>query len=1393
MRKIIILLVFLIQLLNAYSQDDKISQIEQNPKSPEVAAFDRITDIPISEYSGNVNFSIPLYTITNGDLSVPISLDYQGSAIRVDQESTWVGLNWLLNAGGVITVRKAMHSARSGAYPGKYIKDWENLMNNTSYKTAYYTDFLVPYKVEALQPERGGFGENWFSTKKDLINDDTKESLTESKSDISSLLYTDILMYHNGEAPAYHAVFMGNSITFVYDQIKDECFETGNKKGYRIKDNIGSFKITDKNGVEYIFGEPEILMPQGQNIDNEFNVGEYSYYLTCVKSPTGRTIHFGYVDEGWYMPLRHISETLYDDKYPYQILKETKKLDVHLESAKWRYHLVRTISPYYKINKKRLYRIYSDSLMVTFNADTPREDLHVDFNRCINKLDNIEISKKEDGKMVLLKKYKFSHSYYRINTKGGNTLKDYWAQAATDPVYEEWYPNDDFMYKRLRLDKLQEIGSDGKAKPAYEFQYDTENLPCKNSAAQDYWGYYNGQENYNEAKGYHSLLPYPYGDTSDKVFSVMGMHECLSANRKSDISYATAGMLTTVRFPTGATVGFNYELNSFSNYQYLANKRIELEENYFNSYVLAQQAKTANSVHVYTTSGEYKKDPIVVYDRERSFVLAKTSIVNWRTEFVRKTAGSENVKWDDLTKCTILLQTVDTIVDPIGNPHEIISDTKVVRLNPSDTNTDSESIVYNQQLVLNSGKYKISVTRLKQDEEKNNSIKEIRSEITATSSNLTYEEYRRCLLGSLHRDEETLTKKTSSPYSNGTIKRVCVYDSNNKSYSIPGASCYNKYFLIDEPKWVEISVTHSKNGGSWKNILGHTVLLQEYGTTSMGNGYRCEYVSKTTPLHIEAEDTLKKGSLTCSKSIYLMPGRYNLCIVGKYEKNDGRYFNSTIADVTISSQKNIEESYGAGVRIASVTRSENSTERSVIKYSYVDNLNNTSGLLMSPAVFSREKLLIWQTDTTRIKERIMEYGGAPHTAKEIRYNIVSSDNISPNPSNVSYGRVVITHSCENESVKDKLVKNFHNRWTNMPDIMKKIEDPRNGFELSDSLYDAKGVLLKCSKTDYNLSLSKWRLINVVVENLYEGPNFSVGVNAIADYNPWKSAAGGGVMETYMYPSVQFHLSSTKTVTKSFEKADTMQQEHTIVYNDDCLLAKDSLSGSKDGEFFVTKYLYPKDYAGISWIDKLKDMYIIGNPLQIVNMYTSKGNEYVTGSQLIDYNTSGQPTGFYKLKTVKPIPVSEFVLSNQNGFSKTGFYKYKSAEYSRHYNLRMITENEDLMNSTVYLWGYSYMYPVAVIKGITQNQLYNAFSGADNVFAFEALEKPNISAESLYKKLSSIKGAMVTVYTYNPFVGMIECISPNGYKQSYEYDSFMRLKNTSGAWGVEKKYEYNYKK
>ena len=72
---------------------------DYTPKSPEAAAFDRVPDIPVSNYTGTLALSIPIYTITCGDIVLPISLDYQGGAIPVCQEATWVGLNWLLNAG----------------------------------------------------------------------------------------------------------------------------------------------------------------------------------------------------------------------------------------------------------------------------------------------------------------------------------------------------------------------------------------------------------------------------------------------------------------------------------------------------------------------------------------------------------------------------------------------------------------------------------------------------------------------------------------------------------------------------------------------------------------------------------------------------------------------------------------------------------------------------------------------------------------------------------------------------------------------------------------------------------------------------------------------------------------------------------------------------------------------------------------------------------------------------------------------------------------------------------------------------------------------------------------------------------------------------------------------
>ncbi len=49
--------------------------------SPNAAALGKYGDIPVSYHTGVPEISIPLYTITEGSLSVPISLSYHSSGI----------------------------------------------------------------------------------------------------------------------------------------------------------------------------------------------------------------------------------------------------------------------------------------------------------------------------------------------------------------------------------------------------------------------------------------------------------------------------------------------------------------------------------------------------------------------------------------------------------------------------------------------------------------------------------------------------------------------------------------------------------------------------------------------------------------------------------------------------------------------------------------------------------------------------------------------------------------------------------------------------------------------------------------------------------------------------------------------------------------------------------------------------------------------------------------------------------------------------------------------------------------------------------------------------------------------------------------------------------------
>ena len=93
-------LIFLIFLpIFCFSRDmPKIIQ-----PTPEVANLSRYANVPVSLYTVKPQIEFPLYTLKCGNLELPISLSYHASGLKVDEEPSWAGLGWVLNAGGFIT------------------------------------------------------------------------------------------------------------------------------------------------------------------------------------------------------------------------------------------------------------------------------------------------------------------------------------------------------------------------------------------------------------------------------------------------------------------------------------------------------------------------------------------------------------------------------------------------------------------------------------------------------------------------------------------------------------------------------------------------------------------------------------------------------------------------------------------------------------------------------------------------------------------------------------------------------------------------------------------------------------------------------------------------------------------------------------------------------------------------------------------------------------------------------------------------------------------------------------------------------------------------------------------------------------------------------------------
>lgn len=163
---------------NSTNKDDYLAK-PFNVTTPEVAQLIKSEIIPINYATGKAEYSIPIFEVKEGNISVPVMLKYSSNGIKVNQESTNVGLDWVLIAGGNVT---------------KFVNDIDDNKarvnhNYSTYSSMYYDDFYG-WLTEYTPSYDWG---QYISKRGRLINDNEIEYAPDSKITPASANYEQIV------------------------------------------------------------------------------------------------------------------------------------------------------------------------------------------------------------------------------------------------------------------------------------------------------------------------------------------------------------------------------------------------------------------------------------------------------------------------------------------------------------------------------------------------------------------------------------------------------------------------------------------------------------------------------------------------------------------------------------------------------------------------------------------------------------------------------------------------------------------------------------------------------------------------------------------------------------------------------------------------------------------------------------------------------------------------------------------------------------------------------------------------------------------------------------------------------------------------------------------------
>lgn len=585
MRKILFFLLNLSMCSILYSQEANQFLFNRTPEmlkveAPNAASFNKYIDNPISLYNGTPEVNIPLYTLKDGSIEIPINLRYNTSGIKVNEEASWVGLGWNLNVGGVIT-RQAI-----GGIDRQPIRGRET----------YNADKNLNTIMDIYDPDHDRKPIDFITTPWSFV---MREAFDWYLREPSMRLVQD----EGRLSPdVFYFSYPGGAGKFIIDQRNDSLYIIDRESDIKIEPvmvqhcpaisitpdakGIMHFRITLPNGVVHYYDYFSNVLSSS---DADAKPLSETYVLVQTVYPNGQTIHYTYDSYA------HYSFT-YSEQIQSGDNRTEKSLDGTLFSAglqsSWGSRSLIDGIGYEFV----LTGISTDNYHISFTHSN-REDLPD-----VKKLDQITIS---DGKKVV-RDIRFEYNYF-LSAADSNG----WTLSFRSDLLSQKSTPEQFL-KRLKLLSVYALTKQEKQVDKHSFFYETKNLPRKDSYAVDYWGYYNGQA------GNHSYIPEAYNLMWNKVMDYDKIKNMPSqrgvslpfAQRGYDFKYCTAGMLTGIQYPTGGYTNFIYEPNTFVDYiiptaaqtEYsMANIRKQVREN--------NSSETPANVRVW--SYKFEKDTYV--------------------------------------------------------------------------------------------------------------------------------------------------------------------------------------------------------------------------------------------------------------------------------------------------------------------------------------------------------------------------------------------------------------------------------------------------------------------------------------------------------------------------------------------------------------------------------------------------------------------------------------------------------------------------------------------------------------------------------------------------------------------------------------------------------------